>query len=508
MFLVVLNKLTNQNNSFMKKITILAFAIISIFSNSNAQTSPVTQYSKIIKSNHNFGLTNPLWSQGLIMTYDESQVNALGSAFTFNFVNPGGSGFKGYPSGGVGNFKANGTYHIGNVAACGLPVKIQDLDDNLRMKWKVSQQNANDADDKWWATINVIFDLSATSTSEPDPDARDYDLVIQLKNYTDEVFTDLTSSASPNYIYWYFARKPDNSLKTFDLYLNGVKYEFAVRYKFFNYPVGHANYHKNDKVHVKFIPVDNNAPLPNLDHSLKYFIDKSAEYKVYLPLTTSESTLFDEKVADPNLWIKTIQAGYEVYTGSFTISNDYFYTVLDSTPNAAPQNLTATKVGHEIQLNWNANNESDFNNYRIYRSINDGSFTLLADNVYDNNYLDTTSLDAKKYTYYVVAVDRSFNVSSPSNTASKTFTKGSNNRKNLNNVVRIYPNPTKDIINFVGLEDQNVTIEIYNILGTKVFETTKLSNSSIDISNFNDGIFILILTTKEGEVYTTKLIKK
>tara|TARA_B100000809_G_C15031878_1_gene492290 strand:+ start:741 stop:971 length:231 start_codon:yes stop_codon:yes gene_type:complete len=70
-----------------------------------------------------------------------------------------------------------------------MPVQIQYLTDNLRINWKTSQVNANDSDDKWWSTINVIFD-GGTETSEPNASARDYDLVIQHISYKQEDFSD------------------------------------------------------------------------------------------------------------------------------------------------------------------------------------------------------------------------------------------------------------------------------------------------------------------------------
>ena len=40
--------------------------------------------------------------------------------------------------------------------------------------------------------------------------------------------------------------------------IEGIEYQWAVRYKFFTYPEGDPNEHKNNKVHLKFIPIDNN----------------------------------------------------------------------------------------------------------------------------------------------------------------------------------------------------------------------------------------------------------
>lgn len=386
-----------------------------------SQTTTITSFNTLIKPNHNYGLSNPLWDQSCLMTYDAGSVDLNGAAFTFDFVNPGGGGFKGYPSGTIGGFKQGSTYSPGNLSACGLPIKIQDLNNELRIKWKVFQQNASDLDDKWWATINVIFDGTDPSLQPVNAD-RDFDLVIQMIGYEQETFEDVSSAT--NTVYWYFARNTDFSLKTLDLYLDGDLYQFAVRYKFFNYPIGDPNYDKNDKVHIKFIPINNNATIPNLDHSLKYFIDKGVEYKAFIPLSPDESTLFDAKVADPNLWIKSISAGYEVYTGQFTIGNTYFYTVLDALPPSAPLNLIASNTSSEVTLNWDAVVDDAFESYLVYRATNNGVYELLSDAVRTTSFIDTNVSSGNTYTYKVKAQDRSFNRSNDSNEVMVSFLTG------------------------------------------------------------------------------------
>lgn len=382
----------------------------------NAQITTVTKQNTIIKSNHNLGLTNPLFDQGSPMQYDAALVDTNGAAFSFNFTNPGGTGYKGYPSGAVGGYSSGGTYYPGVASACGMPVLISALQHNLRIKWKVSQSNANDPDDKWWASINVIFD-SGTATSMPDPNVRDYDLVIASKQYTQEDLND-----EPKVIgggaYWYFARNTDGSLKTFDLNFNGTVYKYALRYKFFSYNPGDPNEDKNDKVHTKFIPVDNNNVAPYLDHSLKLFIQTTKDYLQYANLPSAELTLANQKVADPNLYVKSITAGYEVYTGSFTVNNDYFYTVIDNSAPAATTGLTISKSGNNYILDWPDHSDPSIDSYKVYRSENASAFSLLADNVPTSNFTDATTTAGNIYKYYIIAQDRSFNLSLPSNTVS------------------------------------------------------------------------------------------
>lgn len=76
-----------------------------------------------------------------------------------------------------------------------------------------------------------------------------------------------------------------------------------------------------------------------------------------------------------------------------------------------------------------------------------------------------------------------------------------------NNEIIIYPNPTKDILNFSLPETNTATAyEIYNLLGEKVSYGV-LNSNSISVSNLANGIYIVKLNTSEG-VLTEKFIKE
>ncbi|WP_165783998.1 T9SS type A sorting domain-containing protein [Flavobacterium alvei] len=453
----------------------------------------------MIKSNHNISLINPVWNEGCLMTYDAGQVNANGGAFSLNFINQSGApGYKGYPNGSIGAFKGGGNYSQGIKAACGLPIQIKDLNYDLRMKWKVSQLNATDPDDKWWASINVIFDSTAPNL-EPIGDDRDYDLVIELNRYEQEDFVDVPSAT--NQVYWYYARNTDKTLKTLDFNYNGIIYSWVVRYKFVNYPVGHSNYADNNKVHVKFTPLFNSNVAPFLDHSLKKFIDTSVDYLQNVNLTNSERALAQEKVGNSNLYIKNINAGYEVYTGTFTIANDYFYTVLDSNPPASPANLVVTTLSNQVSLDWNDNLDSDFNSYKIFRATNGGAYSVIATNVNVSNYLDATTTTGNNYSYYVVADDRSYNVSNPSNSQNITL-----NTKKFEKEVNlvVYPNPTENTFT-IETNFEIKKVELFSTDGKLV--SFSIKDNTYDVSKINKGIYFLKIQLKDTEIVKKLIVK-
>lgn len=80
-------------------------------------------------------------------------------------------------------------------------------------------------------------------------------------------------------------------------------------------------------------------------------------------------------------------------------------------------------------------------------------------------------------------------------------------KNELGSKIKVYPNPAKDK---VTIETNNVnltSVEVYDLLGKKVFEQNKLSNNTIDISDLSNGIYMLKLNS-ENKSITKKLIVK
>lgn len=72
--------------------------------------------------------------------------------------------------------------------------------------------------------------------------------------------------------------------------------------------------------------------------------------------------------------------------------------------------------------------------------------------------------------------------------------------------ITIYPNPSTRIFNIVS--QQNISVEIYDLLGKLVYNQSLANGTnSIDISNFNAGVYLLKATDANGNTETHKLIK-
>ena len=72
-----------------------------------------------------------------------------------------------------------------------------------------------------------------------------------------------------------------------------------------------------------------------------------------------------------------------------------------------------------------------------------------------------------------------------------------------NQTVKIYPNPTNGTLIFKSGIELNY-IEIYDMLGSLIYKSK--FKPEINISNLNEGIYLLKLYSKEGEILKTEKI--
>jgi hypothetical protein len=514
----------------MKKIVSLLFVVISHI-NIYSQTT-VTERVTVLDANHNYILTNNLLDETIPspMTYEPADISTKGAAFETVYHNSdGGSSFDGYQNGAVGHYKKGGTYYPGNFTACGMPAQIQNIDTNFRIKWMPYQLGVDGPNDQWWASINVIFDNGAKN-DEPEAADRDYDLVIEFQRYEEYDFVDKPkkTGAGEGGSYNWICRDgfvDDGNgnniapIHPFEVVLEGITYQFGVRYKFFNYPAGSSQkkLDKNNKVHIKFIPLDNANVIPFLDHPLKSWIDVTKTYySLYIDgLPAAEKALADQKVGLDALWVKQIAAGYEVYkdagnnngndpNNGITLGQHFFLTITDDNAPSVPSNLTIAGTPTSIDLTWDASTDMESVNtsiamYKIYRSVDGGAYTLLSDAIYQENYTDNTALNGVLYSYYVTAEDRSFNESTSSNSVSSSvLSVGEVTLKTF----KVYPNPVSNILYISGHTSEIETIELYTILGQKQIILFNKSNQSVNLESLKRGVYFLKIKNQ-----TIKVVK-
>ena len=84
----------------------------------------------------------------------------------------------------------------------------------------------------------------------------------------------------------------------------------------------------------------------------------------------------------------------------------------DSTPPAAPSDLSVVAGDHYAFLNWGAYSEADLTGYNIYRSSSPGVYGApLVTGLTDSEYLDETVINGSTYYYVVTASDAGGNES-------------------------------------------------------------------------------------------------
>lgn len=87
------------------------------------------------------------------------------------------------------------------------------------------------------------------------------------------------------------------------------------------------------------------------------------------------------------------------------------------------------------------------------------------------------------------------------------FTVSQNNANNINDNIKIYPNPTSQYISIDGIIDENVKISIVNIEGITVLSIENKYYQSIDLSALEKGIYFVKIAMISGN-YTKKVLIK
>ena len=74
--------------------------------------------------------------------------------------------------------------------------------------------------------------------------------------------------------------------------------------------------------------------------------------------------------------------------------------------------------------------------------------------------------------------------------------------------IRLYPNPANNDIKIVAPADLNIhKIELYNVLGEKLYSKDYKINQVLSISKYRAGIYLLKLTDDKGKSLIKKVIK-
>ena len=121
----------------------------------------------------------------------------------------------------------------------------------------------------------------------------------------------------------------------------------------------------------------------------------------------------------------------------------------------------------------------------------------------ENIYKEVLSSFDEKYCYTVIAVCPANLESEPSNEVCTTIV----SIDELENGIKIYPNPTGDELKITYYRNDVQTIEIFDVMGRKQPSTFNFQLSTLDISRLPAGIYFLQIKT-ENETFMRKVVKR
>jgi uncharacterized protein (TIGR02145 family) len=248
-----------------------------------------------------------------------------------------------------------------------------------------------------------------------------------------------------------------------------------------------------------------------------------------------------ENVTDNGAWGALGTGAYSAYNNDANTSAVYgnmynFYAVIDSRKicpagwhvpadwewnnlltflggaSVAGGKLKEAGTAHWTSPNTGATNTSGFTLLPGGLRMTSGSFVQL------NGFSYTwTSTDQDTYNALYNWIGSS-SAANNGNIGSKTygmsvrcirdFAVGVNELKE-NSSITIYPNPVSDVLIIDQLNEDFKSVRIFNILGEEVLQNSLLQkNNTIHVKALPNGVYVVVLSGKNGKTVQQKLIKK
>ena len=182
-------------------------------------------------------------------------------------------------------------------------------------------------------------------------------------------------------------------------------------------------------------------------------------------------------------------AGWDPKYGYGLVDADEAAPPTDTTPPAKVTGLTVTTVScAQLDLAWNANDETDIDHYNVYRSTTSGGPYDLIASPTTNSYSDTGLTASTTYYYVVSAVDVSGNEGEASDEASGTTS--ADDLGPVTSDVVADPNPTNGATSVTLTADvSDATTGNSTIVAAEYFVDTVGADGSGTPMNASDGAF-------------------
>ncbi len=229
-------------------------------------------------------------------------------------------------------------------------------------------------------------------------------------------------------------------------------------------------------------------------------------------LNTNESgvAIFEDLMAGESYTFEITADHFHSVEGSFEIEQtDKTIEVSLHADIDAPIATEATEISmNGFHANWEAVTATDA--YLLYVSA-DGFATHLIDGLEVDGitYSVTGAIPATEYKYRIKAISQ-YGISDFSNVIEViTSDDGTSIDRAVANHISLYPNPAKNMITIMGLEN-NSTIEVFSVTGAKIMRYDNVSGGSLemDVSNLVNGLYIININTENVVVCKKAFISK
>ncbi|MDX1904670.1 MAG: fibronectin type III domain-containing protein [Thermonemataceae bacterium] len=244
----------------------------------------------------------------------------------------------------------------------------------------------------------------------------------------------------------------------------------------------------------------------NADNEANYTIERSLDGINFTEVGQVAADIFN--YTDMGLSSGTLYF-YRVRGKNGSVYSDYS-NIAQATPTVvvlSPTDLQAVVVSPtQIDLTWtdNATNEAG---YIVERSLDGVIFEEISGAGLAANstaYVDAGLIAQTTYYYRVRAFNGPLLVSDYSNIAQATTPSPNAIIKDMSSLVNLYPNPNNGAfkVDLTPLNVNDVKIEIYNSVGSKVFEQGLINTKecSFNLKNLSKGIYYLYCITDNEKV--------
>jgi chitodextrinase len=228
-------------------------------------------------------------------------------------------------------------------------------------------------------------------------------------------------------------------------------------------------------------------------------------YRVYdssgkLILSTTSTTVEITKLKFSTLYSFMVLAEDASYNQSLGAGVE-ITTLADTEAPTTPANFNAVVTGLSVKLTWTASTDNDkVLNYQVFQ---DG---VLIKTTVGLSYTINSLTNNTSYIFTVLASDPSGNVSVIATaTAAIATSVGNVNSSEF----EVYPNPMTDRL-FVKSPSVIASVKIINASGQAVLKQDKNSGSEAELNTslLPKGLYLLKITSQEGNEYVRKIIKK